>query len=68
MAGGKRQGPLQAHMALPTLEESDAPHTIEKASKHVVDDEGIQTNISASVCRSNTTRDVCRNTHLGEGH
>eukprot|EP00975_Prorocentrum_lima_P041365 8691061-Prorocentrum_lima.AAC.1 len=54
-AGGKRQGPLQAHMVLPTLEESNAPQTIQNASKKVVDDEGAQTKRPARVCRSSTT-------------
>eukprot|EP00975_Prorocentrum_lima_P015020 3185501-Prorocentrum_lima.AAC.1 len=67
MAGGQRQGPLLAHMVLPTLEESDASQAIKNASKHVVGDEATQTKRPASACRSSTTKKVCRDPHLGNG-
>eukprot|EP00975_Prorocentrum_lima_P065354 12902975-Prorocentrum_lima.AAC.1 len=68
MAGAKRQSPVEAHMILPTLEESNAPQAIENASTHVVDDEGAQTKRPAYACRSSTTRKVCRDPSLGKGH
>eukprot|EP00975_Prorocentrum_lima_P003982 867532-Prorocentrum_lima.AAC.1 len=59
MAGRKRPGPLQAHMVLSALEESDAPQTVASAPKHVVDDEGTQTKGRARSYISSSTREVC---------